>query len=497
LSLVVLLAGAAGLVNCVADDPVVAPTPLDAGASTEAGVTPQPPGNDAAPDGAGPGTDAADAGDAGPVPTLDTAVAVTVGRQHSCALTAAQDVLCWGANTFDQLGRPATLLSRSSVPVKVDIGGKAIAVAAGHNHSCAILTSGEVRCWGKNDRGQLGRDTLVATGSVAAVQPPKADAEKPFWKEAELITAGGNFTCVGARSQGFSGLPSRRFFCWGENSTRQLGTERTNGQPLPTPTLITPQGNDDATGPSAEGFAISAGDDFACAGTWGAAGAAEFSVAGCWGNRSQGQVGAPAQPNAFILGAQQYPSFLTDGGKSLLIGLLKPQLVAAGGAHGCARFEQFNVSPMRMHCWGNNTLGQTGNSTSGVRPLEIMAGYDATNVTALAAGGENTCVIESGRVKCLGGNAKGQLGNGTIDTVAHATFVPATLPPTASAIAVGTTHSCAVLGGTAGSKGGVACWGDNELGQLGDGLDIEAGYPGASPDEKYLRSTPVRVLAPK
>lgn len=472
------------LVRCVGNDPTSSDSPsADGGVDGSSGPDPSS-------DGGGGGADGGGGSDAG-VPLLEDAVAVSAGRLHTCAITAGQDVLCWGSNGSGQLGVPAAQVPQSSRPVKVDIGGKATAVAAGGAHTCAILTDGSIKCWGKNERGQLGRGTLVATGGVDVVSPPNDNVN--LWKKAEVVTAGLDHTCVGVFEGDLNGIPGRRFFCWGENVARQLGTEQNNGQPVPTPVLITYDGAGGLV-PSVSGTAVGAGADFSCAAYYGAAGAAYFSTVGCWGSRVNGQIGAPAA--AGFERSLKFPSTKTDGSESPLFGLFKPGLLAVGQGHGCIRFEQSGVTPHQLDCWGNNTKGQTGTATIGARPIEKVAGFDATDVTALAAGGQTTCVIDAGQVKCMGANDTGQLGNGTLDGDAHATLAAAMLAPTASAISVGASHACAVLGGAAAAKGPVACWGQNQNGQLGDGLDLAAGYPGAPEAEKRIRTAPVRVVAP-
>ena len=483
-SSLVLFAFATGsaLLACTAilgDFSTATDAPTDGGPTTDAPVLP---GNDAGVD--------ADAS----VPLLDDAVMVTSGRSHTCVIDAAQDVLCWGANSSGQLGVPIAQVGRSSVPVRVDIGGKAIAIAAGGAHTCAILADGKIVCWGANDRGQLGRGTLVPTGDVKPVSPP--DANVTLWKAAEVITAGTSFTCAGVTEGSANGLPDRRFFCWGENVARQCGTEKTNGQPTAIPSLVTQSGDDNAA-PGLDGYTISSGDEFACAGIYGAAGAAVFTLPVCWGSRAVGQIGTPPVPGGFDVNPQHAPSSNPDGGSGATFGLFKPGLLATGAVHGCFRIEQANVTPIELKCFGANTDGQTGSPTAGARPVEKVPGFDATSVTALAAGGRNTCVVVNGQVQCIGANELGQLGRGSFDTKANPVFANAVLPPSASAISVGPTHTCAVLGTVAGQKGQVACWGANESGQLGDGLDIDVGYPDAPDPLKRLRATPVRVHAPQ
>ena len=474
---------AIAFIHCVGADPSTSPGGAPSGSdgsSTEAG-------GEGRTD-AGAAFDASDA----PAALLTDAVSIAAGRSHTCAINAAQEVLCWGSNGAGQLGVPIAQVPRTSIPVKVDIGGKATAIAAGGAHTCAILSTGAIRCWGSNERGQLGRGTLVPTGAVDGVSPPFANAA--LWTTAEVISAGASFTCAGMSQGNFGGLPDRRFFCWGENIARQSGTESTNGQPSTTPSLITQSGNDSPS-PGYEGFTVTCGDDFACAGVYGAAGAATFSAVGCWGSRTVGQIGAPPI-NGFEVNPR-FPSRKADGTTAPVYGLFKVGLVATGSAHGCVRFEQGGVNPTGLDCWGNNTHGQTGSAVTGARPATAVAGFDGTSVTVLAAGGQNTCVITNGQVKCVGANDLGQLGRGSVDPGAHATFEDAKLPPSASALAIGTSHACAILGTAAGQKGPVSCWGLNQSGQLGDGLDIDLGYPGEPDRLKRVRATPVKVLAAK
>ena len=101
---------------------------------------------------------------------LTGVVAVDAGVSHTCALTMGGEVKCWGWNEFGQLGdgtsgdgNPATLDNFSSTPVDVCADSPcassltgATAVAGGFGHGCALVTGGEVKCWGLNFFGQLG-----------------------------------------------------------------------------------------------------------------------------------------------------------------------------------------------------------------------------------------------------------------------------------------------------------------------------------------------------
>ncbi|HVX88420.1 MAG TPA: hypothetical protein VG940_05790 [Gemmatimonadales bacterium] len=96
-----------------------------------------------------------------------TAIRVGVGRDHACALITTGDVYCWGDNAFGQLGRPG---AASLIPVKVSGGYAFVSLSVGAYHTCAIEAgSGAVGCWGANSTGQLGDGTTTDRSSPVAV----------------------------------------------------------------------------------------------------------------------------------------------------------------------------------------------------------------------------------------------------------------------------------------------------------------------------------------
>jgi alpha-tubulin suppressor-like RCC1 family protein len=129
-----------------------------------------------------------------------------------------------------------------------------------------------------------------------------------------------------------------------------------------------------------------------------------------------------------------------------------------------------------VECWGDNSMGQLGNGTlaSSVTPLALPA--LSSGVTAVSAGGESACAIQSGAVLCWGGNIFGELGIG--NTVENNCFDPelgvdvpcavvptfvSGLPSDVTAVSVGNAFACALT-----AAGAVWCWGDDESGALGD-----------------------------
>jgi len=133
---------------------------------------------------------------------------------------------------------------------------------------------------------------------------------------------------------------------------------------------------------------------------------------------------------------------------------------AAGGAHTCAV-----LSGGSVRCWGHNSFGQLGNGmTTNAYSTIPVAVSGISTATAIAAGNAHTCaVLSGGSVQCWGYNYSGQLGNGT-NTASNIPVAVSGIS-TATAIAVGNYHTCAVLSG-----GSVQCWGSNGYGQLGNGM---------------------------
>lgn len=97
------------------------------------------------------------------------AVAVVAGAYHTCALKASGGLLCWGLNNYGQLGIGST--TDQGIPAAVDLGSavSAVAISAGTYHTCAVATGGGLLCWGGGYSGQLGIGNFVDQVNPAGV----------------------------------------------------------------------------------------------------------------------------------------------------------------------------------------------------------------------------------------------------------------------------------------------------------------------------------------
>jgi alpha-tubulin suppressor-like RCC1 family protein len=147
-----------------------------------------------------------------------TATALALGDSHTCALLDDGTVRCWGFAGFGELGYGDTnTFSTAQTPDTVgtvQLGGTAVAITAGNFHTCALLAGGAVRCWGYGGDGELGYGSTSNVGDdeVPAIVGP---VDLGPGRTAVAIDAGGDFTCAL--------LDDGTVRCWGDGSNGRLG----------------------------------------------------------------------------------------------------------------------------------------------------------------------------------------------------------------------------------------------------------------------------------
>ncbi len=288
-------------------------------------------------------------------------VSVGVVGRHSCALTAAGTAYCWGSNSNGRLGTADTVSRVAPTPVA---GGLSFAsISAGGTHSCGLTFTGTAYCWGTNGVGQLGDNTLFSRNQPTLVQGGLTFAS---------ISAGTLHTC-GLTAAGAA-------YCWGSNGFGQTGDANTA------------PGNRIVPTPVAGGLVfarLKAGGTHTC-------GITTAGDAYCWGqNGSSGRIGDGSTVT------QRSTPTLVSGGVTFAE-------ILPGGVHTCAR-----TAAGALYCWGQNTAGQVGDASTDNRttPVLVSGGFAWD---AFGIGGGHSCAIRDlGRTFCWGQNLEGALGDGT------------------------------------------------------------------------------------
>jgi len=235
------------------------------------------------------------------------ATAIAAGSYHTCALLTDGTVECWGDNTTAQLA--AAYLDESRVPQPVEgLPARATAIASGADHTCALLETGAVDCWGWNLFGQLGYGDAF---TVRILPVPVLGLNG-----ARAVDGGFAHTCAVTANGGVD--------CWGLNASGQVGDGTTKDRPQPVQVF----------GESRAVTAIASGYFYNCAVAGG--------TVSCWGRNAADEMG---------------DGKMVDRKTPVVVkGLEGVQEISAGGYHTCAL-----LSSSGFRCWGSNHYGQLGN----------------------------------------------------------------------------------------------------------------------------------------
>jgi cysteine-rich repeat protein len=374
-------------------------------------------------------------------------VQVEAGFGHSCALLDSGAVRCWGNNEFGQLGYGNTnVIGDDEFPFvagDVNVGGRVTQISAGGEHTCALLETGNIRCWGNNNQGQLGYGNLTNIGDDDL---PFVAGDVNVGAPVAHVSAGFLHTCAL--------LDSGEVRCWGSGGSGQLGYGNVNNI-------------GDTEEPASIGVVnvggvvtqISAGGSHTCA-------LLETGNIRCWGFNLFGELG---YGNTNNIGDNETPASAGDvelGGAAFQI--------STGGNHSCAVLDTGNI-----RCWGVAGAGKLGyGNTNDIGDDETPASAGDINVGGsvfqIAAGAVHTCaLLEEGKVRCWGQGFEGSLGYGNTTDIGDNE-----LPFVAGDVNLGEpiaqlsadVHSCALL-----TNGSVRCWGRGLFGVLGYGDEDNIG----------------------
>ena len=389
---------------------------------------------------------------------------------QNCTLTTYGNVKCWGG--VDINGDEEAFLgngeeSNSSTPVYVHTSfedanplSDIAAISSGGFHTCALTTNRNVKCWGYGFYGVLGNGEENNSSTPMDVHTSPSDAN-PL-SDIAAISSGGFHTCALTTN--------RNVKCWGYGGSGGLGNGGTSNSS--TPVDVHTSVSDET--PLRDITTISAGAHHTCALTTG-------GNVKCWGYGPHGRLGNGGTNNSSTP-VDVHTSFEDANPLSGIAA------ISAGGDHTCALTTNSNVK-----CWGAGADGRLGNRQTNSNPRSTPVNVHTSSsddtplgdIAAISAGDGHTCVLTTnGNVKCWGLASRGRLGNRSTSGVesapvdAHTSSTNNSPLSGIAAISVGLFHSCVLT-----ISGGIKCWGEGGLGQLGNG-------------DTNSSSTPVDTLPP-
>lgn len=337
--------------------------------------------------------------------SLNTRGHVSVGARSSCTVTSSGAAACWGDGVHGQLGRGSTTGAALPVPM-TGFSTHVRAVASGEDFNCLLTEAGSAWCTGRNDRGQLGDDSLVDRSTPVQVFGLNAGVR--------LLASGGALSCaVKGDSQ---------YTCWGDGDTRPSSLA-TLPAPIKSITVgyricvLTVDLDVYCANPARDSLgnrgvmtkvaglpsgiiSVAAGKSHVCALH---PGAAPNTGLWCWGSNAQGQFGngtTSLTSSDALVQVQLPPSTINSG---------KMMLVTAGDGHTCITGHQ---------PWCAGTMGSAPNGYENGSTFRSFW-TDLNKVVGVASGGLSACVINSlGRLNCTGDAANNKLGS-LADTIAR------------------------------------------------------------------------------
>ncbi len=404
---------------------------------------------------------------------------VTTGCSGYCGdgqIQSAHEV-CDGSNLGGKncvsLGHPGGTLGCSST-CAWNVSGclSWTAFSTGGGQTCGVRSDGTVFCWGYNGDGRCGNGTyttpLVVPTQVSGIGTNGSKVEGGGHHACGIRTngsawcwgsnssgqlgngttttsnvpvavtnMGSNVTAVSSGTYHSCGIRSGALYCWGRNEHGQLGDNSTMNASTPVSVI----------GMTSGVTHVSCGDNHTCARK------SDGSLR-CWGRNDYGQLG----DNSTV---DRYSPVLVSGMTSGV------SMVSAGSFFTCAVRTDGS-----LRCWGRNDYGFVGDGSTTQRLTPVTPSGMGSGVQAVASGGHQNCALKTNQsIWCWGLNNFGQLGNGnTTDSLVPVQVQ--SLPGNMASVHVGGAHVCAVSSG-----GGAWCWGNNDSGRIGDGTTTHRSLP--------------------
>jgi len=326
---------------------------------------------------------------------------VVAGAYFHCVVRDGDGaVFCWGANDFGQLGIGTSGVDPVTTPVQVHGPGDSgfltgvSSVSAGSNHACAVMTNGDLYCWGDNTYGQLGINTSgISAYSYVPIQVHGENNSGSLTGITSVYASIGYSTCA-TKSDNY-------VYCWGRNTTGQLGDNSIIDKYVPVKVHgVSNLGNLQNISH------LSGGSNFTCAMK------SDGSAAYCWGDDGYGQLGDNGSAEI------DYPVQVHGISNSGTLGSIVQ--LETGNNHVCV-VRTDNI----VYCWGFNLHGQLGDNSTTSRgyPMAVHGLSNSGSLTGMAKlatplGNGRGCAIstDGNTIACWGYNNHGQLGDGTVAT---------------------------------------------------------------------------------
>jgi alpha-tubulin suppressor-like RCC1 family protein len=276
------------------------------------------------------------------VTTPSPLVSITVGRKFACGLSDGGQAFCWGENNRGQLGVGDTL-RRQGVTV-VPGTPHFTTISAGFWHVCALDQGGAAYCWGDDQYGELAPPSLGAAAFSAT--PQKVSGNVVF-----RSLASGSIHACGLATSG-------QAYCWGSNSSGQLGEGTANFHLAPTPVggglTFTMLRSSRANSIFSHTCGLTTSGD-----VW------------CWGWNSKGQIGAAVTTDDCVNQVTGAISTVCSYRPVKISGVSNVSTLDVGVEHTCAL-----TKSGQLYCWGDNASGQLGNGTleGSAAPVAVLGG---------------------------------------------------------------------------------------------------------------------------